>query len=124
MAQTALGYASKYRAEQPTKRRFPKTNDIGKGNLTSNEVAKRTGATLRQLQWWDEQKLIMVRHQGHQRVYTPEDARKVAAVVQLRRHGFSLQRCRRFWKLFADPEAVQPILDACELLRKHKIYVR
>jgi DNA-binding transcriptional MerR regulator len=121
MAQTALGYATKYRAGAPTKRKPPKNKDLGK-NLTTSEVAKLTGATLRQLQWWDEQNLITVRQDGHSRIYTLEDARRVKTVVELRKRGISLQQCRKLMK--HETLTVQGIIDALDVLRKLKVRVR
>jgi DNA-binding transcriptional MerR regulator len=121
MAQTALGYATKHYSQVPTKRKPSKNKDLG-NNLTSKQVAKLTGATLRQLQWWDEKRLVMVRHDGHSRVYTPEDARRVKTVVDLRKRGISLQQCRKVMK--HETLTVQGIIDALDVLRKLKVSVR
>jgi DNA-binding transcriptional MerR regulator len=48
----------------------------------------------RQLQWWDERKLITPYHEGHRRLYSPEDALAVAIVADLRKRGLPLQRIR------------------------------
>ncbi len=94
-------------------------------NLTSLEVSKLSGATLRQLQWWDEQKLVCPIHSGHARLYTPADTRKALAVTRLREHGISLQRCRQLWRLLVgDLDKAEHITAAMALLKRYKIKVR
>ncbi len=63
--------------------------------FTSSEISEVTGVSLRQLQWWDEQKVVSPRHEGHKRVYLPEEAIEIAVIAELRRKGFSLQKIRR-----------------------------
>jgi len=53
------------------------------------------GVSLRQLQWWDEQKVVSPRHEGHKRVYTAPEILEVTVIAELRRKGFSLQKIRR-----------------------------
>ena len=65
-----------------------------KNSFTSIEVAQLTGITLRQLQWWDEQKIVMPSRQGHRRIYSLDDLAEVAIICDLRRRGFSLQKIR------------------------------
>ena len=62
---------------------------------TSNEVLALTGVTARQLQWWDEQGIVVPTHQGHRRLYSLDDLAEVAVLSELRRRGFSLQRMRK-----------------------------
>ena len=66
-----------------------------KDSFTSFEVAQLTGITLRQLQWWDEQKIVAASRQGHRRIYSLDDLAEVAIICDLRRRGFSLQKIRR-----------------------------
>ncbi len=61
----------------------------------SSEVARIAGVSLRQLQWWDERKVVSPRHEGHKRVYTPAEVIEVTVIAELRRKGFSLQKIRR-----------------------------
>jgi DNA-binding transcriptional MerR regulator len=63
--------------------------------FTSNEVARIAGVSLRQLQWWDERKVVSPAHVGHKRVYTPAEVIEVSVIAELRRKGFSLQKIRR-----------------------------
>jgi DNA-binding transcriptional MerR regulator len=64
-------------------------------SLTSVEVAQLTGISLRQLQWWDERRIVVPGRQGHRRMYSLDDLAEVAVICELRRRGFSLQKIRR-----------------------------
>ncbi|HZP63829.1 MAG TPA: MerR family transcriptional regulator [Terriglobales bacterium] len=63
--------------------------------FTSSEVIALTGITPRQLQWWDERRVVVPAREGHRRVYSMEDLAEVAVICELRERGFSLQRVRR-----------------------------
>ena len=58
-------------------------------------MVRLTGITLRQLQWWDEQGIVVPARQGHRRVYSLADLSEVAVICELRDRGFSLQRVRK-----------------------------
>jgi DNA-binding transcriptional MerR regulator len=62
---------------------------------TSTDVAKVAQVSLRQLQWWDERKVVSPRHEGHKRIYLPEEVIEITVIAELRRKGFSLQKIRR-----------------------------
>lgn len=62
---------------------------------TSSEVSRIAGVSLRQLQWWDERKVVSPRHEGHRRIYLPEEVIEITVIAELRRKGFSLQKIRR-----------------------------
>jgi DNA-binding transcriptional MerR regulator len=63
--------------------------------FSSREVCRIANLSLRQLQWWDERKVVSPSHEGHRRVYLPEEVVTVALIAELRRKGFSLQKLRR-----------------------------
>ena len=63
--------------------------------FTSLEVSGVAKVSLRQLQWWDEKKVVSPRHQGHRRVYSTEEVVEITVIAELRRKGFSLQKIRR-----------------------------
>jgi len=63
--------------------------------FTSNDVISLTGITARQLQWWDERRIVVPERQGHRRIYAWDELVTVAVICQLRRRGFSLQRVRK-----------------------------
>ncbi len=62
---------------------------------SSADVARLANVSLRQLQWWDEQKVVSPRHEGHRRVYSPSEVVEITVIAELRRKGFSLQKIRR-----------------------------
>jgi DNA-binding transcriptional MerR regulator len=63
--------------------------------FTSNEVVALTGISPRQLQWWDEQGIVVAAREGHRRIYSVDDLAEMAVLSELRRRGFSLQKIRR-----------------------------
>ncbi|MBL8217342.1 MAG: MerR family transcriptional regulator [Bryobacterales bacterium] len=69
--------------------------EVAARTFTSTEVAKAGGVSLRQLQWWDERKVVSPRHEGHKRVYSSEEVVEISVIAELRRKGFSLQKIRR-----------------------------
>lgn len=65
------------------------------GRFASSDVVALTGITPRQLQWWDERRIVVPAREGHRRVYSMEDLTEVAVICELRRRGFPLQRVRK-----------------------------
>jgi DNA-binding transcriptional MerR regulator len=63
--------------------------------FTSTDVARIAQVSLRQLQWWDERKVVSPRHEGHKRIYLAEEVVEITVIAELRRKGFSLQKIRR-----------------------------
>jgi DNA-binding transcriptional MerR regulator len=63
--------------------------------FTSSDVVALTGITPRQLQWWDERRIVVPAREGHRRVYSMEHLTEVAVICELRRRGFPLQRVRK-----------------------------
>ena len=62
---------------------------------TSTDVARISGVSLRQLQWWDERNVVSPRQDGHKRIYSREEVVEISVIAELRRKGFSLQKIRR-----------------------------
>jgi len=62
---------------------------------SSSEVSNIAEVSLRQLQWWDERKVVSPRHEGHRRVYFAAEVVEIPVIAELRRKGFSLQKIRR-----------------------------
>jgi DNA-binding transcriptional MerR regulator len=60
----------------------------------SSYMIRIAGASQRQLQLWDEQNLVSLRHAGHHRLYTSDEVIEVAIVAELRRKGIRLQKVR------------------------------
>jgi DNA-binding transcriptional MerR regulator len=67
----------------------------GQRTYTSTDVSRIAQVSLRQLQWWDERKVVSPRHEGHKRLYFPEEVVEITVIAELRRKGFSLQKIRR-----------------------------
>ena len=77
-----------------TKKTRPDTEN-GLGTFSSSDVSRIAQVSLRQLQWWDERKVVSPRHEGHKRVYLAEEVIEITVIAELRRKGFSLQKIRR-----------------------------
>ncbi|HEV2200022.1 MAG TPA: MerR family transcriptional regulator [Bryobacteraceae bacterium] len=63
--------------------------------FSSSDVSGIADVSLRQLQWWDERKVVSPRHEGHRRVYLAPEVVEITVIAELRRKGFSLQKIRR-----------------------------
>ena len=64
--------------------------------LRTNEIARAFDISLRQLQWWDERRVIEPDSKdGHFRKYTFEAAIVIGVLADLRKRGASLQELRR-----------------------------
>ena len=61
---------------------------------TTAEVARKSGASLRQLQWWDEKRVMCPMLERHIRVYSRAEAVQASVVVELRDRKIPLQRIR------------------------------
>lgn len=79
-------------------------------NWSSSDVARIAGVSLRQLQWWDEQKVVSPHHEGHRREYAAQEVVEIAVIAELRRKGFSLQKIRRVLK-FLQKEMGKRVAD-------------
>src|SRR6266567_6336519 len=88
----------------------PDPEEAGK-TYTSLEVANIAGVSLRQLQWWDERKVVSPRHEGHRRVYYAAEVIEITVIAELRRKGFSLQKIRRVLR-FLQKEMGKRLSDA------------
>jgi DNA-binding transcriptional MerR regulator len=64
-------------------------------SFTSRDVVALTGISPRQLQWWDERRIVVPAREGRRRLYSMEDLAEVAVICELRQRGFSLQRVRK-----------------------------
>src|SRR5207302_5388331 len=71
--------------------------------FASREVMALTGITARQLQWWDERRVVTPEREGHRRLYSMNHLTEVAVICELRRKGFSLQGVRKVLR-FLDRE--------------------
>ncbi len=71
--------------------------------LSTEEVSAETGATLRQLQWWDEQGIMRPQWKGRDRRYSKQQAHVAWLFVTFRKYGIPPRRAlaymeqARFW---------------------------
>src|ERR1700748_1313245 len=70
-------------------------SEDGARTYTSSDVSDIAQVSLRQLQWWDERKVVSPQHEGHKRVYQTAEVVEISVIAELRRKGFSLQKIRR-----------------------------
>jgi DNA-binding transcriptional MerR regulator len=71
--------------------------------FSSSDVSQLAGITLRQLQWWDERKIVSPRKQGRRRLYSLPQVLEILIAGQLRHRGLSLQKVRRIVRLLQRP---------------------
>jgi len=93
-----------------TKKSMPQT-------FTSKEVVVLTRISARQLQWWDEQGIVVPARDGHKRSYSIADLAEVAILCELRECGFSLQKIRsviRFLQKELGKRLVETVAAASE----------
>ena len=77
----------------------PDNSALGERIFLSVDLARMAGVSRRQLQWWDERKLISPCIEDHRRVYVPEQVLEILTVAALRRKGLSLQKIRKVLRL-------------------------
>lgn len=63
--------------------------------LSSLQVAQLANVTLRQLQWWDERRVVSPRQEDKRRIYSPAETIEVLMIAEMRQRGLSLQSIRR-----------------------------
>ena len=68
---------------------------LGEPVFATAAVARLAGLSLRQLQWWDERKLVAPRKDERRRLYGRDQVLEILTVAALRRKGLSLQKIRR-----------------------------
>jgi DNA-binding transcriptional MerR regulator len=71
------------------------TSSLPKESFSTSEVVELTGATARQLQWWDERRIVVPDRQGRNRVYSATDLVDILVIEQLRQRRISLAQIRR-----------------------------
>ncbi|MGC1297073.1 MAG: MerR family transcriptional regulator [Alloacidobacterium sp.] len=63
--------------------------------FTTRDVLELTGVTARQLQWWDEKRVVVPDREGRNRIYSTADLVEILVIEELRRRHISLQQVRR-----------------------------
>src|SRR5438067_997256 len=95
-----------------TKKTRPDADSLTR-TFSSSDVSRIAEVSLRQLQWWDERKVVSPRHEGHKRIYNPEEVIEITVIAELRRKGFSLQKIRRVLR-FLQREMGKRLADVLE----------
>jgi DNA-binding transcriptional MerR regulator len=85
----------------------------GARTFSSSDVSRIAEVSLRQLQWWDERKVVSPHHEGHKRVYAADEVIEITVIAELRRKGFSLQKIRRVLR-FLQREMGKRLSDVIE----------
>jgi DNA-binding transcriptional MerR regulator len=67
----------------------------GEQGYVSSDVSRICGVSLRQLQWWEERKVVSPRQDGHKRIYMTDELVEISVIAELCRKSFSLQKIRR-----------------------------
>ncbi len=73
--------------------------DMLKDFFSTRDVLDLTGVSARQLQWWDERRIVVPERQGRNRVYSAADLVDIVVIGQLRRRSISLAQVRRVLRL-------------------------
>jgi len=63
--------------------------------FSTSQALAWTGATARQLQWWDEHSLVVPSRDGRRRLYSATDLADILVILELRRRRISLRQVRR-----------------------------
>jgi DNA-binding transcriptional MerR regulator len=86
-----------------------------KRTYSAREVASLTGLTARQLQWWDESRLLTstvaprrTEAGGYtERRYSPLEVMELMALADLRRHGITVGKIRKLLAILRDQFGVR-----------------
>jgi DNA-binding transcriptional MerR regulator len=70
-----------------------------KASFSTRDVLELTGVSARQLQWWDERRIVVPERQGRNRVYSASDLVDILVIGQLRHRSISLAQVRRVLRL-------------------------
>jgi DNA-binding transcriptional MerR regulator len=67
--------------------------------FSTRDVLDLTGVTARQLQWWDERRIVVPQREGRNRLYSASDLVDILVIGQLRQRSISLAQVRRVLRL-------------------------
>lgn len=85
--------------------------------FSTNQVAEAAKVSLRQLQWWDERRVVQPYHEGHRRLYDEGGLFKTLLLAKMRAKGLSLHRIRGLLKTLP-LEKLQAQEDAFVMIRR------
>lgn len=80
--------------------RFPLRKEAS--GYTSREAARLCGVSLRQLQWWDERRIVLPTRLGNRREYSHTELYLVRVIAALRKRGIGLKSARAVIALVRD----------------------
>jgi DNA-binding transcriptional MerR regulator len=88
--------------------------------FTTRDVLKLTGVTARQLQWWDEKRIVVPEREGRNRIYSTADLVEILVIEELRRRHISLQQVRRVLR-FRRKEVHSRLADIVQGGKEHHL---
>jgi DNA-binding transcriptional MerR regulator len=77
-------------------------------SFSTSQALQLTGATARQLQWWDEHALVVPLRVGRRRLYSASDLADILVILELRRRHISLQQVRKVLQFLKRELHVRP----------------
>ena len=87
--------------------------DVADPHYSTAQVVALTGATHRQLQWYDEQGVVVPSREDNIRLYSVNQLFEVALIIKLRKRGVSLQQIRGIqWAIRSQLAPAVPALRA------------
>ncbi|QNI30196.1 MerR family transcriptional regulator [Alloacidobacterium dinghuense] len=88
--------------------------------FTTGDVLEMTGVTARQLQWWDEKRVVVPEREGRNRIYSTADLVEILVIEELRRKHISLQQVRRVLR-FLRREVHSRLADIVQGSKEHHL---
>lgn len=88
--------------------------------FTTSDVLQLTGVTARQLQWWDEKRVVVPEREGRNRIYSTADLVEILVIEELRRRHISLQQVRRVLR-FLRKEVHSRLADIVQGRQEHHL---
>jgi DNA-binding transcriptional MerR regulator len=88
--------------------------------FTTRDVLELTGVTARQLQWWDEKRVVVPEREGRNRIYSTADLVEILVIEELRRRHISLQQVRRVLR-FLRKEVHGRLADIVQGRKEHHL---
>jgi DNA-binding transcriptional MerR regulator len=98
-------------------------------SFSTGEVVVRTGVTARQLQCWDEHRIVLPARQGRKRVYTLPHLIDIPVIEQQRQRRVSLVQVRKVLRLLRSnlaarwADLVSGPREFRLLLDRHRVYL-
>lgn len=88
--------------------------------FTTRDVLELTGVTARQLQWWDEKRVVVPEREGRNRIYSTADLVEILVIEKLRSKHISLQQVRRVLR-FLRREVHSRLADIVQGHKEHHL---